>query len=1380
MTQFVIDLLDSSGNALGSGPLQNVISVSVTEKLDEAGDVSFVVPATDARVATLIDSAARFRVRFSSGAVRYGIIDQDAIDVTADTPTRTVTGADMLRELAHYSMGWWCFYDDKDLNTVVLPQLVADTPWSLGTVDASLGTLYYRFDGDSRLAALLKIADTTGYHFRLGTTDRTFDFGAFGTASAFRFTNVDHALVSQDNSTAFRIIGNLQITSDRAPVVNRIIPWGAGNDGGDTNRAKVSLFHLTPGDSRWTNIKAKPGVRGVSHTINSISEIGGHHYEMDSTAGYYELPVNQVLWCYDPDDLTLGYGYDFVIRDVDPLGANTLTVRGSPTVPTEPTSFPAYLISNPQLYIQDDTAYAADPHEATIIFQDIALTDLGLDAFESSASQLYDRAYRYLQDHKVPQVSYAVSVFDCPDTLRVGDTVQIVYRGAVTRDGATVKWVDLNESFNVVNITRTFNSDGSTAATVEISNIARQTTDSASALSDSGTQTGAMAVTVGSPSVSSASGGGGGSGGAGDPLTFASPLVRTINNITLPLTTGYIFKGVASTATASAPEALTKTDDTNVTLTLGGGHATALVNAASLTLGWQGVLSPTRGGTGVNNGTNTLTISGNSTINGSLIRASLTQIHEVYCMGDSLTAYGYYPSSLDTLLGDGWQVINHGISGHLTSQMLSRFTADVITPGGAEYVVILGGIGDIVNGVSAATIESNLQAMYTAAHNAGIAVVAVTVLPWKGFVSWTAPLQAVTDAVNAWILATATNCDYKIDAYTALEDPGAADTLLAAYDSGDHVHLSVAGYNVLADEIYNGSTWTQKASNTDVYVSGTNLYIDQSLRTIDNVEFNNFKATGTLTVGQNTLAVTGTSTINGSLVGNMTGGGSVATTSGQTYTFPVVGGTVALLNAVNVFTAQQQVTVPTTTATGLILKTSDNNTTKKLLEIQNSAAGVLASISADGLISTAPSIAGSTAGTTAILSTLTVTQTASANFNNIALRGVLQTGTSTGITNNNTQTGVYSGVNILASHAGTFNNVIGMNATSFILSGASGAINNYYGVNVALSNTGANTVAFGNLYHFYIIAPALGGATVTNHYGLYIGNISGGGTSNYSIYTNAGLNRLGDQLSIVGSADRTQLTVTGYTTQTATVASIARADTAGTGVRQVLSLDFSGSGADNNGGSLPMLGRTTTTAAASIARWAWSLPTGTHASYKGRLSGYVYDVGGERQWLQVDTDGSVPTVWFLGRIQHPGTFAAIHCHDASTAQNVATGATYAKITAFTDNGFSANCTADAANDKITITKAGYYKVSGAVSFSDDTNNVTWFGSAFLNGTEQDQIHFTRKIGTAGDVGNAGMTGIIDVTTVPWDVDLRMRHDAGGTIAITVSYANINVEYVGET
>jgi len=63
-------------------------------------------------------------------------------------------------------------------------------------------------------------------------------------------------------------------------------------------------------------------------------------------------------------------------------------------------------------------------------------------------------------------------------------------------------------------------------------------------------------------------------------------------------------------------DALTTADDTNVTLTLGGTPATALLRAASITAGWTGTLSGTRGGTGVNNGASTITVGGNVTFSG--------------------------------------------------------------------------------------------------------------------------------------------------------------------------------------------------------------------------------------------------------------------------------------------------------------------------------------------------------------------------------------------------------------------------------------------------------------------------------------------------------------------------------------------------------------------------------------------------------------------------------------------------------------------------------------------------------------------------------------------------------------------------------------------
>jgi lysophospholipase L1-like esterase len=178
---------------------------------------------------------------------------------------------------------------------------------------------------------------------------------------------------------------------------------------------------------------------------------------------------------------------------------------------------------------------------------------------------------------------------------------------------------------------------------------------------------------------------------------------------------------------------------------------------------------------------------------------------KVYCMGDSLTEAGVYETELMALLGSGWLTINLGKSGDSTSDMLARFQADVIDRGDADYVLIWGGVVDLIFS-NAEDTETNLQAMYTIAHNAGIKVVAINIIPLND-ISASKKLKLL--AINSWIQDSAINVDYVADAYTAIEDPHNPGNILPAYDSGDHVHLSNAGYAVVAETIYNAVTWTR-------------------------------------------------------------------------------------------------------------------------------------------------------------------------------------------------------------------------------------------------------------------------------------------------------------------------------------------------------------------------------------------------------------------------------------------------------------------------------------------------------------------------------------------------------------------------------------------
>ncbi len=163
--------------------------------------------------------------------------------------------------------------------------------------------------------------------------------------------------------------------------------------------------------------------------------------------------------------------------------------------------------------------------------------------------------------------------------------------------------------------------------------------------------------------------------------------------------------------------------------------------------------------------------------------------------------------------------IKFGVNG------LSRFERDVLARPGAKYVIILEGINDlghpgsasapISQSVTADDLIAGLQQMADRAHEMGLKVVIGTLTPFNGYSSagyYTPEKDAQRAVINQWIRTT-TAIDAFVDFDAVVRDPADPSKLLAAYDSGDHLHPGDAGYQAMANAI--DLTWfTEPAAGT--------------------------------------------------------------------------------------------------------------------------------------------------------------------------------------------------------------------------------------------------------------------------------------------------------------------------------------------------------------------------------------------------------------------------------------------------------------------------------------------------------------------------------------------------------------------------------------
>jgi lysophospholipase L1-like esterase len=202
----------------------------------------------------------------------------------------------------------------------------------------------------------------------------------------------------------------------------------------------------------------------------------------------------------------------------------------------------------------------------------------------------------------------------------------------------------------------------------------------------------------------------------------------------------------------------------------------------------------------------------------------------VVALGDSLTdgnistidAFCRWPDQLARRLqasrsGRPMAVMNQGLGGNRIlhdirgDSGLRRFDRDVLAQPGVSHVIVMLGTNDLRNRwkkpeeeVDAEQMIAGLKQMAVRARSAGIKIVGATLTPFgnETFMAgaWNPQREKVRLAVNTWVRDGGA-FEAVADFDRALRDPERPTQMLGAWDCGDGLHPSDAGYNRMGDAI---------------------------------------------------------------------------------------------------------------------------------------------------------------------------------------------------------------------------------------------------------------------------------------------------------------------------------------------------------------------------------------------------------------------------------------------------------------------------------------------------------------------------------------------------------------------------------------------------
>lgn len=178
-------------------------------------------------------------------------------------------------------------------------------------------------------------------------------------------------------------------------------------------------------------------------------------------------------------------------------------------------------------------------------------------------------------------------------------------------------------------------------------------------------------------------------------------------------------------------------------------------------------------------------------------------------------------------LGRRVGIVNRGISANqlLTVEPgalwagrpgLERYDRDVLATPGVRAAIVLIGINDIsYHSPTPATLVDAYRQLVARGRAQGIKVYGATMPPFESSPNYSPARETIRQTVNTWIRGSGA-FDGVIDFDQSLRDPDRPARLLAAFDSGDHLHPNDAGYQRMANLVPLGFVFAASQAPEDV------------------------------------------------------------------------------------------------------------------------------------------------------------------------------------------------------------------------------------------------------------------------------------------------------------------------------------------------------------------------------------------------------------------------------------------------------------------------------------------------------------------------------------------------------------------------------------